>query len=157
MAELRSEYEQLLYFSVPKLLHLYQNLMVAEPSPESIMHDVGFLFENTPSVQAQLKETVQVCLLCDRVTLSQSVNSIHDNAVFRTCFRAKLTSLKGILVKIHQCMLLELFCLHSMRTLSSQHILSPSRGAGHHRWPLRLFPTSLLTYSTPVKVSLRAS
>ena len=63
MAELRSEYEQLLYFSVPKLLHLYQNLTVPEPSPDSIMHDVGFLFENTPSVQAQLKETIQVGLL----------------------------------------------------------------------------------------------
>ena len=60
MAELRSEYEQLLYFSVPKLLHLYQNLTVQDPSPESIMHDVGFLFENSPSVQAQLKQTVQV-------------------------------------------------------------------------------------------------
>lgn len=60
MAELRSEYEQLLYFSVPKLLHLYQNLIAPEPSPESIMHDVGFLFENTPSVQAQLKQTIQV-------------------------------------------------------------------------------------------------
>lgn len=60
MAELRSEYEQLLYFSVPKLLHLYQNLTVPEPSPESIIHDVGFLFENTPSVQAQLKKTIQV-------------------------------------------------------------------------------------------------
>ena len=63
MAELRSEYEQLLYFSVPKLLHLYQNLTVSDPSLESIMHDVGFLFENTPSVQAQLKQTIQVILL----------------------------------------------------------------------------------------------
>ena len=65
MAELRSEYEQLLYFSVPKLLHLYQNLVAPQPSPESIMHDVGFLFENTPSVQAQLKQTVQVGLQCN--------------------------------------------------------------------------------------------
>jgi hypothetical protein len=63
MAELRSEYEQLLYFSVPKMLHLYQNLTVSEPSPESIIHDVGFLFENTPSVQAQLKLAIQVILL----------------------------------------------------------------------------------------------
>ena len=62
MAELRTEYEQLLYFSVPKLLHLYQNLTVSEPSPESIIHDVGFLFENTPSVQAQLKLAIQVSL-----------------------------------------------------------------------------------------------
>ena len=61
MAELRSEYEQLLYFSVPKLLHLYQNLTVPEPSLESIVHDVGFLFENTPSVQARLKQAIQVC------------------------------------------------------------------------------------------------
>ena len=60
MAELRSEYEQLLYFSVPKLLHLYQDLMAPDSSPENVMHDVGFLFENTPSVQAQLKQTVQV-------------------------------------------------------------------------------------------------
>ena len=60
MAELRAEYEQLLYFSVPKLLHLYQDLMASDSNPESIMHDVGFLFENTPSVQAQLKQTVQV-------------------------------------------------------------------------------------------------
>ena len=60
MAELRSEYEQLLYFSVPKLLHLYQDLMAPDSSPENVMHDVGFLFENTPSVQSQLKQTVQV-------------------------------------------------------------------------------------------------
>ena len=65
MAELRSEYEQLLYFSVPKLLHLYQNLTVSEPSLESIMHDVGFLFENTPSVQAQLKLAIQVSLFIE--------------------------------------------------------------------------------------------
>ena len=60
VTNLRAEYEQLLFFSIPKLLHLYQNLMAAQPNPTDIVHDVGFLFENKPHVQSQLKETVKV-------------------------------------------------------------------------------------------------
>lgn len=60
MADLRAEYEQLLFFSVPKLLHLYQNLTAHEPNPVIIVHDVGFLFQNKPDVQLKLKKTVKV-------------------------------------------------------------------------------------------------
>lgn len=60
MAALREEYEQLLYFSVPKLLHLYHGLTAHQPSLRTIVQDVGFLFENKPHVQAQLRDSVQV-------------------------------------------------------------------------------------------------
>ncbi len=61
MSTLRAEYEQLLYFSVPKLLHLYHGLTAHQPNLSAVVQDVGFLFENKPHVQAQLRDSVKVC------------------------------------------------------------------------------------------------
>ncbi len=57
---LRSEYEQLLFFSIPKLLHLYQNLVGGKPNVGRIVNDVGILFKNSDDVQRKLRHTVKV-------------------------------------------------------------------------------------------------
>lgn len=67
VANLRAEYEQLLYFSVPKLLHLYQGLTAHQPNLTAVVQDVSFLFENKPHVQAQLRNSVKVCVVCEAV------------------------------------------------------------------------------------------
>lgn len=57
---LRSEYEQLLYFSIPKLLHLYQNLVGGQLNIGKIVNDVSVLFQNGHDVQRKLRQTVKV-------------------------------------------------------------------------------------------------
>lgn len=57
---LRSEYEQLLFFSIPKLLHLYQNLVGGRPNVGRIVNDVSILFQNQHDVQKKLRHTVKV-------------------------------------------------------------------------------------------------
>ena len=64
VTSLRCEYEQLLYFTIPKLLHLYQNLIAETPSVGSIVNDVGILFQNKHAVKKQLKKTVKVGWEC---------------------------------------------------------------------------------------------
>lgn len=59
---LRSEYEQLLFFSIPKLLHLYQNLVGGRPSVSRIVNDVSILFQNVHEVQRKLRHTIKVCV-----------------------------------------------------------------------------------------------
>ena len=61
VAKLRVEYEQLLFFSIPKLLHLYQLITASEPSVTKIVQEVSFLFQNKPKVRRKLKEIVKVC------------------------------------------------------------------------------------------------
>ena len=60
VAQLRSQYEQLLFFTIPKLLHLYHMITALEPDLESIVQEVRFLFQNTPPVRKKLKETIEV-------------------------------------------------------------------------------------------------
>jgi len=57
---LRSEYEQLLFFSIPKLLHLYQNLVGEKPNVGKIANDVTILFQNKYDVQQKLRHTIKV-------------------------------------------------------------------------------------------------
>lgn len=59
---LRSEYGQLLFFSIPKLLHLYQNLVGGRPSVSRIVNDVSILFQNKHEVQRKLRHTIKVCM-----------------------------------------------------------------------------------------------
>lgn len=59
---LRAEYEQLLYFSIPKLLHLYQNLVDFKPSVSKLANDVSILFQNNHDVQRKLRHTIRVGL-----------------------------------------------------------------------------------------------
>ncbi len=61
VSELRSEYEQLLFFSIPKLLHLYQNLMEGKSNINNIVNDVSILFQNSREVQRKIKYTIKVC------------------------------------------------------------------------------------------------
>ena len=60
VASLRSEYEKLVYFSIPKLLHLYQNLIMEHPSVGNIVADVGILFQNKHDVKKKLRRTIRV-------------------------------------------------------------------------------------------------
>lgn len=57
---LRIQYEQLLFFSIPKLLHLFRMITAEKPDINAIVQEVGFLFQNKPLVLKKLKETVQV-------------------------------------------------------------------------------------------------
>jgi len=54
------QYEQLLFFTIPKLLHLYCMIVAEKPEINAIVQEVGFLFQNKPLVLQKLKETVQV-------------------------------------------------------------------------------------------------
>ena len=60
MAQLRVQYEQLLFFSVPKLLHLYDLIISRECQADSVAKEVGFLFRNKSDVQLSLRAAVEV-------------------------------------------------------------------------------------------------
>ena len=65
IVQLRAHYEQLLFFSIPKLLNLY-NLMTSKESQfDGVAKEVGFLFQNKPDVQLKLRETVKVYTMID--------------------------------------------------------------------------------------------
>lgn len=61
VAQLRNEYEQLLYFSIPKLLHLYELITAQDPSATKIVQEVSFMFQNEVSMRHRLKDVVKVC------------------------------------------------------------------------------------------------
>ena len=60
VAKLRLEYEQLLFFSIPKLLRLYGLIMSQDDHSDAVSKEVGFLFKNKPEVQYCLKKAVKV-------------------------------------------------------------------------------------------------
>ena len=62
VSQLRSNYEQLLFFTIPKLLHLYHMISADEPDIEGVVQEVGFLFQNQPHVRQKLKKSVQVSI-----------------------------------------------------------------------------------------------
>ena len=57
---LRQKYTWLLFFSVPKALHLYSLLDDLEFDLDSIVREISFLFENSSSVREKLKRVVKV-------------------------------------------------------------------------------------------------
>ena len=59
VAQLRKKYNQLLFFSVPKLLILYDLLISCEKSTERIAKEVEFIFRNAPEVQLRLKDAIK--------------------------------------------------------------------------------------------------
>lgn len=60
VAQLRSQYEQLLFFTIPKLLHLYHMITAPELNLDGITQEVSFLFQNEPDVRQKLKNAVKV-------------------------------------------------------------------------------------------------
>ena len=60
MVTLRAQYEQLLYFTIPKLLHLYHMIKAMEYDVEGVVQAVSFLFQNKPHVRTQLWTAVEV-------------------------------------------------------------------------------------------------
>ena len=66
VAELRNCYSWLLYYSIPKMMKLYQ-LIHSDKHPEhekvaKIVQDVSFLVDNTPQQREKLKIGVKVCI-----------------------------------------------------------------------------------------------
>ena len=61
VARLRNEYDQLLFFSIPKMLQLYQRITADEPDYIAIVQNISFLFQNKPHIQKKLKRTIKVC------------------------------------------------------------------------------------------------
>ena len=68
VAQLRTQYEQLLYFTIPKLLHLYHMITSQEPDIDGIVQEVGFLFQNKPVVRQKLRGSVKVYTHLDVLT-----------------------------------------------------------------------------------------
>ena len=66
---LRSKYSWLLFFSVPKLLLLYQMVKEAnldlDSDIENVMGEVAFLFENGKNVRSILRPIVKVSERCE--------------------------------------------------------------------------------------------
>ena len=63
MAELRSQYDWLLFFSVPKLLAIYGLLTYTEPEEQldQLMHEISFLFCNNQVTRDAVKANMEVC------------------------------------------------------------------------------------------------
>lgn len=70
VATLRSEYNWLLFFSVPKLLHLYHLLKTKDPNLEAIVHEISFLFSKE---QAAWKRVLGMVEVSGSVVLLQNV------------------------------------------------------------------------------------
>ena len=60
VAELRSQYDWLLFFSVPKLLCLYHLLQEEDLNLEAIVHEISFLCSNEQAAWESALEMVQV-------------------------------------------------------------------------------------------------
>ena len=60
---LHRNYCWLLFFSVPKLLHLHSLLDYINLDLDAIVRELSFLFENSVTICEKLKPDVQVCLL----------------------------------------------------------------------------------------------
>ena len=66
MTELRSQYDWLLFFSIPKILRLYKLLSGSEDCEQEevdkIVCEISFLCQNDVSTRNTLKKIVQVTL-----------------------------------------------------------------------------------------------
>ena len=58
--ELRTEYDWLLFFSVPKLLTLYHLLQAEDPNLETIVHEISFLCSNEQAAWKDVCMKVEV-------------------------------------------------------------------------------------------------
>ena len=59
MSDLRSQYAWLLYFSISRMLHLYD--LIQTKKDEEILQEVSFLADSQPKAREKLKEGVNVC------------------------------------------------------------------------------------------------
>lgn len=71
--DLHNAYENLLFFTIPKLLHVHRQM--SEGNMEGIMDQISFLFKNNIIVREKLKTNIKVLLLmcvcvCGHTTLS---------------------------------------------------------------------------------------
>lgn len=57
---LRQRYTWLLFFSVPKLLRLYNLLIDDTANIAAIVHSISFLFENAAAVRKRMGPVIQV-------------------------------------------------------------------------------------------------
>lgn len=60
VTELRSQYNWLLFFRVPKLLLLYHLLIVEHPYVEAIVHEISFLFSHDQDAWKSARKMVEV-------------------------------------------------------------------------------------------------
>lgn len=60
VAELRSQYDWLLFFSMPKLLRLYYLLRAKEPNLEAIVLEISFLCCNEQAALENIWKMVEV-------------------------------------------------------------------------------------------------
>ena len=58
--ELRSQYDWLLFFNVPKLLLLYHLLLEENPNLEAIVHEISFLCSNEQGALESVRVAVEV-------------------------------------------------------------------------------------------------
>ena len=58
--ELRNQYHWLLFFSVPKMLHLYHLLQEKNPNVEAIVREISFLCRNDPAARKNAQVVVKV-------------------------------------------------------------------------------------------------
>ena len=58
--ELRNQYDWLLFFSMPKLLLLYDLLQAESPNLEAIVHEISFLCSNQQPSWENVQKLVKV-------------------------------------------------------------------------------------------------
>ena len=55
-------YDNLLFFSVSKILSLHKILVAPDLSADDIICEIGFLFKNDPEAVSTLKATIEVII-----------------------------------------------------------------------------------------------
>ena len=81
--DLHNAYENLLFFTIPKLLHVHRQM--SEGNMEGIMDQISFLFKNNIIVREKLKTNIKVLLLmCVCVWSHNCVCDMHW-LLYRPC------------------------------------------------------------------------
>ena len=59
VSDLRSQYPWLLYFSISRMLHLYD--LIQTRKEDEILREVSFLADSKPKEREKLREKINVC------------------------------------------------------------------------------------------------
>ena len=73
--ELRNQYKWLMFFSIPKMLLLYNLLIAKDPNLKAIVHEISFLCCNDQAVWQSVQVAVEVSTMWRRGALEMVIVS----------------------------------------------------------------------------------
>ena len=74
VSDLHRQFETLLFFNIPKLLHLHAKL--SEGQTDNVVGEISFLFKNNIIVREKLKATVKVNIIYIHILYTVVINFI---------------------------------------------------------------------------------